>query len=121
MIELVAASLVALVCGVLLGVLGERHRVSRARRKTTPRGPAYVSGPPGAREIAREAATVIEHVMDEDHRAPVLARFVADTVTQAYGRGIVDFRQAIVDAGPLPPEVLDGLCSAAMSAVERSR
>lgn len=120
MIELVAVSLAALALGVLLGVLWER-RASRARRKVKPHGPAFVTGPPGAREIAREAATTVEHVMQDDHRSPVLARYIADTVTQAYGRGVSDLRQAIVEAGPLPPEVLDGLCSAAMSAVERKR
>lgn len=121
MIGFVAVTLVALALGAIVGALAERRRASRGRRRKTTSGPAYVSGPPGARKVAREAASTIEHVMQDDPRCPVLARYVADSVTQAYGCGASDMRQAIVDAGPLPREVLDGLCSVAMSAIERSR
>lgn len=115
-----AALLVAVVLGAALGVLGERLRLARARR-SVPTVPAYVHGPPRARRLARDAASGVEHVLDDDHRTAAVARYVADCVVASYGQGASDLREQIVHGGPLPADVLDGMCSLAMSAIERDR
>lgn len=113
-------SLVALVCGVLLGVLGERWRIRRAERtRELPTPPARLGVPRVAGEMAGNVRTSVDHALEGDRRAPVLARYVGDCVVEAYCRGAGDMAEAVAYGGPLSPEVMDQIASDALRVVER--
>ena len=116
----VLVSLVALACGVLLGVLGERWRVARREsRREPPAMPVRARVPPRARELAGNVSASVDHALEGDRRAPVLARYVSDCVVEAYCRGAGDMAEAVAHGGPLSPEMMDQIASNALGAVER--
>lgn len=119
--------LAGLALGVLLGMalasLYELHRraieACELREKNAARravlGDAIV--PPGAVTFVDNVRKTIEHVLPEDSRAVPLTSFVNTAIVEAYGRGASDLREAILAQEVLPPEVMDGVCSNAMTRV----
>lgn len=114
----VALTLAVVACALAfgLGVWVGRKVFARVPPPTLAKAepPPRAQVTPGAVACADDARRILAGAETRD----ALVDLGADLSVEAYGRGLVDLRAAIIETGVLPDEIADELCNVAMARME---